>query len=134
MLIRESTDKVLTSLPAKSSERKHEIRCMRSDDRISFSQLKNDHFLRVPDTGAPGYIARVKIARKQSRDSLRDFSARHEPTVGHRTRCRCCLTSTFGATLPLVTRMFLLGQLLAPTTQILKEIRWQVRFKADTST
>ncbi len=22
------------------------------------------------------------------------FSARHEPAVGHRTRCRCCLTAT----------------------------------------
>jgi hypothetical protein len=46
-------------------------------------------------------------AHVTSRDSLRDFSARHEPEVGHRTRCRCCLTAT--STLPLVTRMFLLG-------------------------
>ena len=30
MLIREPTDKVLTSRPAKSSERKHEIRCVRT--------------------------------------------------------------------------------------------------------
>jgi NAD(P)-dependent dehydrogenase (short-subunit alcohol dehydrogenase family) len=30
--------------------------------------------------------------------------------VGDRTRCHCCLTSTLSATLPLVTRMFLLGQ------------------------
>jgi hypothetical protein len=39
-----------------------------------------------------------------------DFSARHEPEVGDRTRCRCCLTAT--STLPLVTRMFLLGLLV----------------------
>jgi DNA-binding transcriptional LysR family regulator len=30
-----------------------------SQDRISFSQLKNDHFLRVPDTGAPGYNQKI---------------------------------------------------------------------------
>jgi DNA-binding transcriptional LysR family regulator len=30
-----------------------------SEDRISFSQLKNDHFLRVPDTGAPGYNQKI---------------------------------------------------------------------------
>jgi len=29
--------------------------------------------------------------------------------MSHRTRCRCCLIATFSATLPLVTRMFLLG-------------------------
>ena len=30
-----------------------------SEERISFSQLKNDHFLRVPDTGAPGYNQKI---------------------------------------------------------------------------
>jgi DNA-binding transcriptional LysR family regulator len=30
-----------------------------SEDRISFSQLKNDHFLRVPDTCAPGYNQKI---------------------------------------------------------------------------
>ena len=34
--------------------------------------------------------------------------------------CHCCLTSTFGATLPLVTRMFLLGLDAAfPTLELL---------------
>jgi hypothetical protein len=43
----------------------------------------------------------------RSCDSIWDFSARHEPTVGDRARCHCCLTLKFDATLPLV--MFLLG-------------------------
>jgi DNA-binding transcriptional LysR family regulator len=30
-----------------------------SEDHISFSQLKNDHFLRVPDTCAPGYNQKI---------------------------------------------------------------------------
>jgi DNA-binding transcriptional LysR family regulator len=30
-----------------------------SEDRISFSQLKNERFLRVPDTGAPGYNQKI---------------------------------------------------------------------------
>ena len=30
-----------------------------SEERISFSQLKNDYFLRVPDTGAPGYNQKI---------------------------------------------------------------------------
>jgi hypothetical protein len=57
-----------------------------------------------------------------NRDSLRDFSARHEPEVGHRTRCRCRLTATFSATLRLVTRMFLLGQIEA-NSPVFKEGR-----------
>jgi hypothetical protein len=42
--------------------------------------------------------------------SLRDFSARYESEAGDRTRYGCCMTATCSATLPLVTRMFLLGQ------------------------
>ena len=30
-----------------------------SEQRIAFSQLKNDHFLRVPDTCAPGYNQKI---------------------------------------------------------------------------
>jgi DNA-binding transcriptional LysR family regulator len=30
-----------------------------SEERISFSQLKNDHFFRVPDTCAPGYNQKI---------------------------------------------------------------------------
>jgi DNA-binding transcriptional LysR family regulator len=30
-----------------------------AEERISFSQLKNDHFLRVPDTCAPGYNQKI---------------------------------------------------------------------------
>src|SRR6266550_972576 len=33
--------------------------------------------------------ALTNAAHLRSRDSLRDFSARHEPEVGHRRRCRC---------------------------------------------
>ena len=62
--------------------------------------------------------------------SLRDFSARYESEAGDRTRCGCCMTATCSATLPLVTRMFLLGLGSSVATSDPVQDRRRVVFRA----